>query len=188
MDIGENEIKKLALDSENDTNSAIKASSSDGKMDTEESGEVTAVENVNPAEENSVSMEMEDESVFKLTISEQSSQNLEGTGDKVVIQEPMNIFMPPPRMNAVLTVKSSQLFLYGGIFEVGDKQYTLSDFYSLDISKLEEWTTIIECDLKDQVCFFVILLQLPLKELVTKTYFITAFAIFNHFCAINMKW
>lgn len=38
---------------------------------------------------------------------------------------------PHPRMNAGLVVKHGILYLYGGIFEEGDKQYTLSDLYSL---------------------------------------------------------
>jgi hypothetical protein len=34
-------------------------------------------------------------------------------------------------MNCGLAVKRGLLYLYGGLVEEGDKQFTLSDFYSL---------------------------------------------------------
>ena len=60
-------------------------------------------------------------------------------------------FVPHPRMNALLTVKNGILYLYGGIFEEGDKQLTLSDMYSLNLHKLDEWNVIIKSDLKEKV-------------------------------------
>lgn len=42
-----------------------------------------------------------------------------------------NIFFPSPRINPGLVVKNNILYLYGGMLEVGDKQYTFNDFYSL---------------------------------------------------------
>lgn len=38
---------------------------------------------------------------------------------------------PSPRMKPGLVVCKGTLYLYGGVFEEGDKQYTLSDFYSI---------------------------------------------------------
>lgn len=38
------------------------------------------------------------------------------------------------------------MYLYGGTFEVGDKQITLKDFHCLDVHKLDEWKTLIELD------------------------------------------
>lgn len=38
---------------------------------------------------------------------------------------------PSPRMKLGLVVCEGILYLYGGVFEDGDKQYTLSDFYSI---------------------------------------------------------
>lgn len=54
-----------------------------------------------------------------------------------------SVFQPNPRMNAHLVIKHGILYLYGGLYEDGDRQLTLSDFYSLDIHKLDEWHTII---------------------------------------------
>lgn len=41
------------------------------------------------------------------------------------------VFSPSPRMNAGMAIKHNILYLYGGMIEDGDRQYTLSDFYSL---------------------------------------------------------
>jgi hypothetical protein len=40
--------------------------------------------------------------------------------------------------------------LYGGMFEDGDKQITFSDFYSVDLKKLEEWKVLIADDTSTQ--------------------------------------
>ncbi|XP_030894777.1 kelch domain-containing protein 4 isoform X4 [Leptonychotes weddellii] len=53
---------------------------------------------------------------------------------------------PSPRSNAMLTVKHGQLYLYGGMFEAGDRQVTLSDLYRLDLHKMQEWTALVEMD------------------------------------------
>lgn len=54
---------------------------------------------------------------------------------------------PSPRSHVGMAFSKGQLYAYGGIFEEDDRQYTLTDFYSLDIHKLEEWKTILGCDL-----------------------------------------
>lgn len=40
-------------------------------------------------------------------------------------------FFPSPRINVGIAVKHNILYLYGGMMEEGDRQYTFSDFYSL---------------------------------------------------------
>ncbi|CAL7933535.1 unnamed protein product [Xylocopa violacea] len=64
-----------------------------------------------------------------------------------------NVFVPCPRINPGLAIKHSILYLYGGMFEDGDRQYTLSDFYSLDCHKLDEWRTILKDDLSSQTWY-----------------------------------
>ena len=57
-------------------------------------------------------------------------------------QEPL----PPlrPRMNVQLAVKGHHLFLHGGTCEVKDRQVTLSDFYIMDLLRMDDgWTTLI---------------------------------------------
>lgn len=53
---------------------------------------------------------------------------------------------PSPRSNTMLAVKHGRLYLYGGMFEAGDRQVTLSDLYCLDLHKMEEWTVLVEMD------------------------------------------
>ncbi|XP_063698375.1 kelch domain-containing protein 4 [Culicoides brevitarsis] len=57
--------------------------------------------------------------------------------------EGQNKGFPSPRMNAGIVVINKNLYLYGGIYEQGHRQYTLSDFYSLDVNKMDSWKTLI---------------------------------------------
>jgi len=59
------------------------------------------------------------------------------------------VFGPPPRMSGVATARGGRLYLWGGRYETGGKELTLNDRYSLDLSKLEEWTVIQALDPKD---------------------------------------
>uniref|UniRef100_A0A480LXW2 Kelch domain-containing protein 4 isoform X2 n=1 Tax=Sus scrofa TaxID=9823 RepID=A0A480LXW2_PIG len=57
---------------------------------------------------------------------------------------------PSPRSNAMLAVKHGRLYLYGGMFEAGDRQVTLSDLYCLDLHKMDAWTALVEADPENQ--------------------------------------
>ncbi|XP_051830766.1 kelch domain-containing protein 4 isoform X1 [Antechinus flavipes] len=57
---------------------------------------------------------------------------------------------PCARSNAMLAVKQGMLYVYGGMFEAGDRQFTLNDFYCLDLHKMEEWKVLVEMDPKTQ--------------------------------------
>ncbi|XP_075796036.1 kelch domain-containing protein 4 isoform X3 [Pelodiscus sinensis] len=57
---------------------------------------------------------------------------------------------PCPRSNAMLAVKHGILYVYGGMFEVGDRQFTLNDLYALDLHKMEDWKVLVEMDPKTQ--------------------------------------
>ncbi|XP_041974605.1 kelch domain-containing protein 4 [Aricia agestis] len=50
---------------------------------------------------------------------------------------------PGARMSAMLCVQRSALYVYGGVLEKDDKQFYLTDMYSLDLHKLNEWKTLI---------------------------------------------
>merc|ERR1719454_1150332 len=56
--------------------------------------------------------------------------------------------VPSPRFNAGMAFKGGNLYLFGGLWESGEKDYTLKDFYSLDTKKLDTWNTIIEDDVR----------------------------------------
>nr|SVE87160.1 EOG090X0KWJ [Daphnia similis]SVE87786.1 EOG090X0KWJ [Daphnia similis] len=53
------------------------------------------------------------------------------------------VITPSPRMGSALCVKHGVLYLYGGIVEDGDKQYTLNDMFALDLHKGVEWDELI---------------------------------------------
>ncbi|XP_046889743.1 kelch domain-containing protein 4 [Hypomesus transpacificus] len=57
---------------------------------------------------------------------------------------------PCSRSSAMATVKYGKLYLYGGMFEVGDRQFTLNDLYCLDMHKMEQWEVLVNMDPKTQ--------------------------------------
>ncbi len=45
--------------------------------------------------------------------------------------------MPHPRFNAQLAVQGDVLYIYGGTFERGDREYTFDEMYAIDLGKLD---------------------------------------------------
>jgi len=56
--------------------------------------------------------------------------------------------LPSPRFNAGMASKGGNIYLFGGLWEKGEKDFTLKDFYSLDTKKLDNWTVLVEDDVK----------------------------------------
>ncbi|KAH7925051.1 galactose oxidase [Leucogyrophana mollusca] len=56
--------------------------------------------------------------------------------------EDPNSSAPMPRYNTMLAVLRNTLYIYGGIFERGSREYTLDDFYSLQLDKLDRYTCL----------------------------------------------
>ncbi|KAJ3551695.1 hypothetical protein NM688_g4559 [Phlebia brevispora] len=50
--------------------------------------------------------------------------------------------IPLPRYNAMLSVLRNTLYVYGGIYEKGSREYTLDDFYSIQLDKLDKYTCL----------------------------------------------
>ncbi|GMN56834.1 hypothetical protein TIFTF001_025955 [Ficus carica] len=53
------------------------------------------------------------------------------------------IVKPCGRINSCMVVGRDTLYIYGGLMEVKDREVTLDDLYSLNLSKLDEWKCII---------------------------------------------
>ncbi|XP_020691050.1 kelch domain-containing protein 4 isoform X1 [Dendrobium catenatum] len=53
------------------------------------------------------------------------------------------VVRPCGRINSCMVVGRDTLYLYGGMMEVNDREITLDDLYSLNLSKLDEWKCII---------------------------------------------
>merc|ERR1712098_170037 len=64
-----------------------------------------------------------------------------------------DIFTPSPRFGSGLAFKGGTLYLFGGIFEDGEKDITLKDFYSLDTKHLDTWLTLVESDVNTMEWF-----------------------------------
>lgn len=50
---------------------------------------------------------------------------------------------PSSRMNAAIVLVRHNLYIFGGSYEQGSRQYTLCDFYSIDVNKCDAWKTYI---------------------------------------------
>ncbi|XP_015919472.1 kelch domain-containing protein 4 [Parasteatoda tepidariorum] len=86
-----------------------------------------------------------DDSIFTVKIGASASQSTSGdagasSADKAASAD---VFIPKARMNAGMVIKNGILYLYGGTYEEGDKQLTLSDFHALNIHKVDEWRTLV---------------------------------------------
>ncbi len=77
---------------------------------------------------------------------EDSEEEEEEDGEEEEAAAVASLMEPCPRSNAMATVKHGKLYLYGGMFEVGDRQFTLSDLYSLDLHKMDQWDVLVEMD------------------------------------------
>ncbi|XP_019749839.1 kelch domain-containing protein 4 [Hippocampus comes] len=76
-------------------------------------------------------------------IDEDEEEEEEDADDSALVE-------PCPRSSAMATVRQGKLFLYGGMFEVGSRQFTLNDFYCLDLHKMDQWEVLVEMDPKTQ--------------------------------------
>ncbi|KAM4614462.1 kelch domain-containing protein 4 [Discoglossus pictus] len=90
---------------------------------------------------------------IKQVISSQTaseSEEEEGAEDDDQEGASLPMVEPCPRSNSMIAAKQGVLHVYGGMFEVGDRQFTLNDLYSLDLHKMEEWKVLVEMDPKTQ--------------------------------------
>lgn len=58
---------------------------------------------------------------------------------------------PLPRIKASMVVSGHTLYLYGGLLEVGDREITLDDLWSLDLKKRNKWECIFPGTMHKQV-------------------------------------
>ncbi|OWM65470.1 hypothetical protein CDL15_Pgr009060 [Punica granatum] len=73
-----------------------------------------------------------------------SSGNSQLIGKKMVQESSWpEIVKPCGRINCCMVVGKDTLYIYGGMMEVKDREITLDDLYSLNLSKLDEWKCII---------------------------------------------
>ena len=56
--------------------------------------------------------------------------------------------MPCPRMNAMLCAHGNQIVLFGGVFELGKREVTLSDVFSLNVNTLDTYVALHVADVR----------------------------------------
>jgi len=125
----------------------------DGKEQDEEDEEVEKMEAMAIDEEQKGPTTLTVES-GAFTISSTIGTIDSGEKDKQAAIDPdKEVFIPSPRFSSGLVYKSGSLYMFGGLWEDGEKDLTLKDFYSLDATKLDSWNTIIESDIQTMEWF-----------------------------------
>ena len=61
----------------------------------------------------------------------------EEEGDKPEKEYPVTLEPPHMRFNAQLAVQGDVLYIYGGTFEKGDREFTFDDLYAINLEKLD---------------------------------------------------
>lgn len=141
-------LKKISGQKNNGTSLEEKHSSSD--MDTSEGNNVGTImddQELGAELEESIdemSLETDNKRNSGRSDSESGGKALEpgtsGESQNVALPE---IVKPCGRINACMAVGRDTLYLYGGMMEVKDREITLDDLYTLNLSKLDEWKCII---------------------------------------------
>ena len=67
------------------------------------------------------------------------------------IPEAVTREVPLPRISAQILIRGNTLIIYGGIIEVGEREVTLDDCWSIDIQKREQWNCIWKGSMHKQV-------------------------------------
>lgn len=91
-------------------------------------------------QEETKDVKVSDDGVFTMVVGGGAKAGGSTTGPD---KDKSAINMPSPRMNSGLVICKGNLYVFGGIVEEGSKQFTLCDFYSLDLHKLDQFQTLI---------------------------------------------
>ncbi|KAL3964194.1 hypothetical protein ACCO45_001198 [Purpureocillium lilacinum] len=71
--------------------------------------------------------------------------------DKPVREMPVTMEPPHVRFNAQLAVQDDVLYIYGGTFEKGDREFTFDDLYAIDLSKLDGCKEVFSRPVEDWI-------------------------------------
>lgn len=64
-------------------------------------------------------------------------------------EKPTTFEMPHPRFNAQLAVQDDVLYIYGGTFEKGDREFTFDEMHAVDLGKLDGVKEVFRRELED---------------------------------------
>ncbi|KAF2717380.1 galactose oxidase [Polychaeton citri CBS 116435] len=65
------------------------------------------------------------------------------------VEKPTLWDMPHPRFNAQLAVQDDTLFIYGGTFEKGDREYTFDELWAIDLGKMDGVKQVFKREIED---------------------------------------
>ncbi|XP_020111688.1 kelch repeat-containing protein 3-like isoform X6 [Ananas comosus] len=126
-------------DSQDDMEMPLQSEMDDNTEDSEEAaGSQCDVSNVS----NHLTKNLSLNAVSSTKVSDAKVQGLIGDCDKQQSTLP-EVVKPCGRINSCMVVGKDALYLYGGMMEIKDREITLDDLYSLNLSKLDEWKCII---------------------------------------------
>jgi len=75
-----------------------------------------------------------------------------GEAPEVPVREmPVSMELPHVRFNAQLAVQDDVLYIYGGTFEKGEREYTFDDMYAIDLGKLDGCKEIFNRPVEDWI-------------------------------------
>lgn len=99
--------------------------------------------------------EMEESSDSELDVVQLAE--MEEIGKSIVQDEkiakpsfPLLTQFPCPRYNPMMAVLRNTLFILGGVFEYCEREYTLDDFYCINLEKMDGFTCFKECQMDTQ--------------------------------------
>ncbi|TKA68840.1 hypothetical protein B0A55_07309 [Friedmanniomyces simplex] len=74
-----------------------------------------------------------------------------GDGDEVSekVEKPVSWEMPHPRFNGQLAVQDDTLYIQGGIFEKGEREYTFDEMWAIDLGKLDGCKEVFRREIDD---------------------------------------
>ncbi|KAG7292539.1 hypothetical protein NEMBOFW57_002574 [Staphylotrichum longicolle] len=70
---------------------------------------------------------------------------------KAVREMPVSMEFPHQRFNALLAVQDDVLYIYGGTFEKGDREFTFDDLYAVDLGKLDGCKEVFSRPVEDWI-------------------------------------
>ncbi|QPH01025.1 hypothetical protein C2857_005214 [Epichloe festucae Fl1] len=82
---------------------------------------------------------------------EKKAQEPEEDDGKPTRDMPVNMEPPHVRFNAQLAVQDDVLYIYGGTFEKGDREFTFDDLYAIDLDKLNGCKEIFNRPVEDWI-------------------------------------
>ncbi|KAH7252158.1 hypothetical protein BKA59DRAFT_473917 [Fusarium tricinctum] len=75
----------------------------------------------------------------------------EQDADKPAREMPVTMEPPHMRFNAQLAIQDDVLYIYGGTFEKGDREFTFDDLYAIDLGKLDGCKEIFSRAVEDWI-------------------------------------